>query len=335
MWNLVVCALLTGATIVLYDGSPGHPHLDSLWTMADQLGVTFFGTSAAFLAGCAKAGLAPGSDHDLSRVRTVGSTGSPLSADTSAWIYNHVRDDVTSAFVGGCPLLPVYAGEMQCRYLGVDARAFDPAGKSVIGAVGELVIAQPMPSMPLYFWNDPGHTRYVESYFQTYPGVWRHGDFVLITERGTVIIQGRSDSTINRAGIRIGTSDIYDVVESMPEIKDSLVVDVDFKGERTEVLLFVVLADGALLNEDLIAEIKGEIRRQLSPRHVPDAVLAAPEIPRTLNGKKLEVPVKRLLMGVDPGIAVSSGAMANPTALRHFMRVRRELSARPTTVRPK
>lgn len=345
MWNLVLSALLTGATIVLYDGSPGYPDLDSLWRMADEFGVTFFGTSAAFVTGCAKAGLAPGRDHDLSRVRTIGSTGSPLSADACAWVYEKVKHDVWlasmsggtdvgSAFVGGCPLLPVHAGEMQCRYLGVDAQAFDPDGRSLTGEVGELVITQPMPSMPLYFWNDVGNSRYLDSYFRTYPGVWRHGDFVMITERGTVIIYGRSDSTINRAGIRIGTSDIYEVVDAMPEIADSLVVDVDIDGDRTEMLLFVVLADGRILDRALVDRTISEIRRQLSPRHVPDEVIAVPEIPRTLNGKKLEVPVKRLLMGMDPNTAVSAGATVNPDALDYFVQLGRERSSRRAGVRP-
>lgn len=338
MWNLLVGVLLVGATIVLYDGSPAYPDLGALWRMADILGVTWFGTSAAFLTGCLRAGLVPGHDHDLSRMRTIGSTGSPLSPDGFGWVYEDVKrdvwlasvsggTDVDTAFVGGSPLLPVHAGELQCRYLGVDAHAFDPHGKALIGKVGELVIAQPMPSMPLRFWNDPGDQRYLDSYFRQFPGAWRHGDYITFTERGSAIIFGRSDSTIKRAGVRFGTSDIYDLVERLPDIADSLVVDVDTGGDRSEVILFVVIADGAAYGSELVERLKSEIRLQLSPRHVPDKVIKIQSVPRTLNGKKLEVPVKRLLMGMRVEDAVGASAMANPEALEYFVELGNELAA--------
>lgn len=344
MWNILVGGLLTGASIVLFDGSPAQPDLGALWRLAERAGTTLFGGSAAFLTSCMKAGLRPGREHDLSRLRTVGSTGSPLTPEGFSWVYDNVKSDlwlasisggtdVCTAFVGACPLLPVHAGELQCRYLGVDAQAFDPDGRPLIDEVGELVITAPMPSMPVRFWNDPGDRRYRESYFETFPGVWRHGDWIKFTARGSATIYGRSDSTVNRTGVRIGTSDIYRVVEALPEIADSLVVDLEAPGEGPYMPLFVVLAEGARLDEALRGRIREEIRRQLSPRHVPDDIITVSEVPRTLNGKKLEVPVKRLLMGTPVGQAVSTDAMSNPGSLGEFLTIaqQRESGWRPSS----
>lgn len=332
MWNVVVGGLLRGATIVLYDGSAGHPDLDVLWRLAEEAGINVFGTSAAFLTSCMKAGLEPGRRYDLGQLRAIGSTGSPLPPEGFGWVYDAVKRDVwlvstsggtdpASGFVGGCPLLPVHAGEIQCRLLGVNAQAFDDAGRPVVGRVGELVITEPMPSMPLYFWNDPGDRRYRESYFETYPGVWRHGDWIRFTERGSCVIEGRSDSTLNRHGVRMGTAEIYSVVEALPEIVDSLVVGVEQPGGGYFMPLFVALTPGVTLTPGLEAKIRSALRANLSPRHVPERIEAVPAIPRTLTGKKLEVPVKRLLMGVPLEQAASLDATAEPAALRHFARL--------------
>jgi acetoacetyl-CoA synthetase len=277
-----------------------------------------------------KAGVEPAAGRDLSRLRAVGSTGSPLAPEGFAWVYEHVgRDtwlfstsggtDLCTAFVGGCPVLPVYEGELQCRSLGADIHAYDEAGEPVIDAVGELVITQPMPSMPLYFWGDEDGSRYREAYFETYPGVWRHGDWIEITERGTAIISGRSDSTINRGGIRMGTSEIYRAVLAVPEIVDALVVDVPQPGEENWMPLFVVLREGAALDDDLVAAIRRRVREDCSPRHVPSEVREIAEVPRTLSGKVLEVPVKRILMGEAPEKAASRDSLANPAALDVFV----------------
>ncbi|HEU4656701.1 MAG TPA: acetoacetate--CoA ligase [Capillimicrobium sp.] len=330
MWNFLVGCLLTGAEIVLYDGNPGHPTMDRLWDLAAEAGVTCFGTSASFIAGCMKAGVEPGRGRDLSRLRSVGSTGSPLAPEGFAWVYEHVGadtwlfstsggTDVCTAFVGGVPTLPVHEGELQARALGCDVQAFDEDGEAVIGEVGELVVTQPMPSMPLYLWNDPGGERYRESYFAMYPGVWRHGDWIEITERGTAIIYGRSDSTINRGGVRMGTSEIYRAVLALDEIVDALVVDVD-----GWMPLFVVLRDGAVLDDDLERRIARRVREDCSPRHVPNVVYAIDQVPRTLSGKVLEVPVKRILQGTPPERAASRDSLANPAALDWFV----ELSQR-------
>jgi acetoacetyl-CoA synthetase len=328
MWNFLVGVLLTPASIVLYDGSPGgssSASLQRLWDLAAEAGITCFGTSAAFIANCMKAGVSPGDGRDLGALRSVGSTGSPLSPEGFRWIYDELGDDtwlfstsggtdVCTAFVGGVPTLPVYEGELQARSLGCDVRAFDLDGQPLIGAVGELVIAQPLPSMPLYFWNDPGDERLREAYFDMYPGVWRHGDWIEITSRGTAVIYGRSDSTINRGGVRMGTSEIYRAVLSLDEIVDALVVDVDgWMG------LFVVLRDGVALDDDLRAAIARHLRGDCSPRHVPDDVHAVAEVPRTLSGKLLEVPVKRILSGVAPERAASRDSLANPAALDWFV----------------
>jgi acetoacetyl-CoA synthetase len=304
--------------------------MDVLWALADRAGVTCFGTSAAYIAACMKAGVEPAAGRDLGRLRAVGSTGSPLSPEGFRWVYDHVGSDtwlfstsggtdLCTAFVGGVPVLPVYEGELQARALGAAVDAWDSDGRPLVGEVGELVITKPMPSMPLYFWNDPGGERYRESYFDMYPGVWRHGDWIEITERGTAIIYGRSDSTINRGGIRMGTSEIYRAVLALDEIVDALVVDVPRDGGEAWMPLFVVLRDGAALDDDLIARLRARLREDCSPRHVPNEVHQVAEVPRTLSGKVLEVPVKRILMGHDPDKAVSRGALANPAALDWFV----------------
>jgi acetoacetyl-CoA synthetase len=339
MWNFLAGALLVGATPLLYDGSPGYPDMSVLWSFAAQSGMTFFGTSAAYISACMKAGIEPGASADLSRLKGLGSTGSPLPAEGFAWIYANVKrdlwlvsfsggTDVCTGFVGGCPLLPVYAGEIQCRCLGAAIAAFDEQGQSVEDHVGELVITQPMPSMPLFFWNDADGARYHESYFAMYPGVWRHGDWCKITPRGGVIISGRSDATINRMGIRMGTSEIYRVVDAIPEVLDSMVVDLEGLGGRPYMPLFVVLRPGVALDDALQARIKQQIRSALSPRHVPDDIFAIPEIPRTLSGKKMELPIKKILRGAAPRNVASPDAMANPHVLAYFEALAQQLRAR-------
>jgi acetoacetyl-CoA synthetase len=329
MWNFVVGCLLTPASIVLYDGNPGHPDMGVLWDLADQAGITCFGTSAAYVAACMKAGIEPGEGRDLSALRSVGSTGSPLSPEGFRWIYDRVGSDtwlfstsggtdMCTAFVGGVPTLPVYLGELQARSLGAKVEAWDEDGNALIGEVGELVITEPMPSMPIFLWGDEDGSRLRESYFEMYPGVWRHGDWIEITERGTAIISGRSDSTINRGGIRMGTSEVYRAVLALDEIVDALVVDVPREGTDGWMPLFVVLREGAELDEDLTKRIAKRIREDCSPRHVPNEVHAIDEVPRTLSGKVLEVPVKKILMGQAPEKAASRDSLANPAALDWF-----------------
>ena len=330
MWNFIVGVLLTDATILLYDGNPGHPDLDVMWDFAEQTQMTCFGTSAAFLATCMKAGVEPARGRDLSALRSVGSTGSPLAPEGFRWVYDHVgRDtwlfstsggtDVCTAFVGGVPLLPVLEGELQGRSLGAKIEAWDEEGRPLVGEVGELVITEPMPSMPVFFWNDPDGERLRESYFATYPGVWRHGDWIEITPHGTAVIYGRSDSTINRGGIRMGTSEIYRAVLALDEIVDALVVDVPRDEGENWMPLFVVLRDGAGLDDDLIRRIARRVREDCSPRHVPDEVVPIAAVPRTLSGKVLEVPVKRILMGTPAEQAASRDSLANPEALDWFV----------------
>jgi acetoacetyl-CoA synthetase len=337
MWNFLVGCLLSDAAIVLYDGSPGHPDLGVLWDLAERTGMTCMGLSAGLLASSEKAGIEPGRDHDLKALRAIGSTGSPLAPESFKWVYEDVKSDVwlfstsggtdvCTAFVAGCPLLPVYEGELQCRALGCAVEAWDEQGNSITDEVGELVITEPLPSMPLFFWNDPGGERLKESYFSMYPGVWRHGDWIRITSRGGAVIYGRSDSTINRQGVRMGTSEIYRAVATVPEVLDALVVDVP-RGERTDAAggkelwmgLFVVLSEGAELDEDLQQTIKRRIREDCSPRHVPNEILVIDEVPRTLSGKVLEVPVKKILMGTAPEQAASVDSLANPASLNYFV----------------
>jgi acetoacetyl-CoA synthetase len=331
MWNCQMGGLLAGATICIYDGSPAWPDLDALWRFADAAGATFVGSGAAFYVNCMKAGIVPRRDGRLSRLRTIGSTGSPLPANAYAWLQAQLGGDVwispisggtdiASAFVGGNCTMPVYAGEMQCRCLGAKVEAWTEAGLPVVGEVGELVCTAPMPSMPLRFWNDEGDRRYRDSYFDVFPGVWRHGDWIEITPRGGAIIYGRSDATINRSGIRMGTSELYSAVEALPEIADCLVVDLEYLGRASYMPLFVVLREGAALDDALKARIVTAIRTALTPKHVPNAIFAVPEIPRTLSGKKLEVPIKRLLLGEPVDRILNPDAVANPGSLDWYVR---------------
>jgi acetoacetyl-CoA synthetase len=330
MWNFLVGGLLTPASIILYDGSPGAPDLGVLWDLAERTGMTTFGTSASYIASCMKAGVEPRAGRDLGALRAVGSTGSPLSPEGFDWVYEHVGSDtwlfstsggtdLCTAFVGGVPTLPVYEGELQARALGAKVEAFDEDGNSLIGEVGELVLTEPMPSMPICFWGDEDGSRLRDSYFSMYPGVWRHGDWIEITPRGTAIIYGRSDSTINRGGIRMGTSEIYRAVLGVEDIVDALVVDVPRAGTDGWMPLFVVLREGAELDDDLVARIKRRIREDCSPRHVPNEIHVIAEVPRTLSGKALEVPVKRILMGQPAETAASRDSLANPAALDFFV----------------
>jgi acetoacetyl-CoA synthetase len=334
MWNYLVSGLAVGSTIVLFDGSPGHPDLMALWRMAAELRITCFGTSAPYLMACRKEGLRPGEALDLGALRSIGSTGAPLPAEGFRYVYDAIGSslqlasvsggtDVCTAFVGASPLVPVWEGEISCRALGCRVEAFDHSGHPVVGEEGELVITAPMPSMPVGFWNDPDGRRYRDAYFGLFPGAWRHGDWVTITERGSCVISGRSDATLNRGGVRIGTAEFYAVVESLPEIADAIVVHLE---EGDELILFVTLRPGAALDEGLRGRIAAELRRSLSPRHVPDRIVAVPAVPRTLSGKKLEVPVKRILGGTAPEVAASRGSLANPASLDAFVAFRDEAS---------
>jgi acetoacetyl-CoA synthetase len=350
MWNFLVGCLLSDAAIVLYDGSPAHPDLGVLWELAQRAGITCMGVSAGLLASCQKAGIEPARDYDLHALRAIGSTGSPLAPESFRWVYEHVGanvwlystsggTDVCTAFVGGCPLLGVYEGELQCRVLGCAVEAFDEQGRSVIDEVGELVITEPLPSMPLFFWGDESGERLRESYFSMYPGVWRHGDWIRITTRGTAVIYGRSDSTINRQGVRMGTSEIYRAAGAVEEVLDALVIDVptavfggaapDLRSVGAEgelwMVLFVVLAPGAVLDDELRTQIKRRIREDCSPRHVPNEIRQIEEVPRTLSGKVLEVPVKRILMGAAPHEAASVDSLANPHSLDYFVELAKAL----------
>jgi acetoacetyl-CoA synthetase len=329
MWNFLLGGLLTDAAVVLYDGSPVAPGPEALWDLAEQAGVTCFGTSAAYISSCLKAGVEPAAGRDLTRLRSVGSTGSPLSPEGFAWVYEHVGagtwlfsmsggTDVCTAFVGGVPTLPVHAGELQARALGAKVEAFDVEGRSVVGEVGELVLTEPLPSMPVCLWGDADGSRYRDSYFSTFPGVWRHGDWIEITPRGSAVIYGRSDSTVNRGGVRMGTSELYRAVFALDEVVDALAVDVPRDGTDGWLTLFVVLRDGVALDDALAGRIRERIRVDCSPRHVPDEIVPAPEIPRTLSGKILEVPVKRILMGQPPDRVASRDSLANPAALDWF-----------------
>jgi acetoacetyl-CoA synthetase len=327
MWNFLVGGLLAGAAIVLYDGQPDP---QGTWELAAEAEVTTFGTSAGFIGASIKAGVEPARPPTL---RAIGSTGSPLPVDGFEWVYRHFPDvwlfstsggtDLCTAFVGGVPTLPVHAGELQARCLGASVEAWSEDGRPLVDQVGELVITRPMPSMPLYLWNDPGGERYRESYFEMFPGIWRHGDWIKVTSRGSAVIYGRSDSTINRGGVRMGTSEIYSAVEAVPEVLDSLVVDVDGR-----MLLYVVLRAGAELDDELQAAIRRRIREHCSPRHVPDSIEVIPEVPRTLSNKKLEVPVKKILLGADTAGAASRDSLANPEALDWFAARAPEISSR-------
>ncbi|WP_422773329.1 acetoacetate--CoA ligase [Plantactinospora sp. WMMC1484] len=345
MWNFLVSGPAVGAAIVLFDGNPAvrvepgrpaEPDLGTLWRLAAETGTTYFGTSAPFLLACRKAGLRPAELVDLSAVRGVGSTGAPLPAEGFRWVYDEIGadlrldsisggTDVCTGFVGGVPLLPVRAGEISCRCLGARVEARSAGGDPVLGQLGELVITAPMPSMPVGFWNDPDGSRYREAYFDVYPGVWRHGDWITVSERGSCVITGRSDATLNRGGVRLGTAEFYSVVEGLPEVTDSLVVHLeDDEGGAGELLLFVVLAEGLELGPELTARINRELRTGLSPRHVPDGIHQVGAVPRTLSAKKLEVPVKKILTGVAVDSAAATGALANPESLAAFERLARQ-----------
>jgi acetoacetyl-CoA synthetase len=326
MWNYRGAGLLVGATIVCYDGSPLHPGPDALWALTERVGITVLGTSPGYLLACAKAGVEPGRDHDLSGLRTLGVTGSTLPAEPYFWVRDHIDDsvqvasisggtDVVSAFAGEVPTLPVWPGELSAPCLGVALDSFDENGKSVRDALGELVVTRPMPSMPIRFWNDPDGERYRESYFDTYPGVWRHGDWIIITHRGTVQMHGRSDSTLNRNGVRMGSADIYQAVDQVPEVLESLVIGAEQPDGSYWMPLFVSLAPGIELNDALRSRIVAAIREGASPRHVPDEIIVAPGVPHTRTGKKLEVPVKRMLQGQDPAAVVDPRSVDDPELL--------------------
>jgi acetoacetyl-CoA synthetase len=351
MWNFLVGCLFSEAAIVLYDGSPAHPDLNALWELAQCTRMSCMGVSAGLLVSCEKAGVEPGRDFNLSALRAIGSTGSPLAPESFHWVYEHVKrdvwlfstsggTDVCTAFVGGSPLLAVYEGELQCRALGCAIESWDEHGRPLHDEVGELVLTRPLPSMPLFLWGDSDGERYRESYFDMYPGIWRHGDWVRITPRGGAVIYGRSDSTINRQGVRMGTSEIYRATGAVEEVMDALVVDVPvlaghspgegaqrdggLGGEELQMILFVVLREGVRLDEELRNRIRRRVREDCSPRHVPNEILQVAEVPRTLSGKVLEVPVKRILMGHDPRRAASVESLANPRSLDYFV----ELGAR-------
>ena len=333
MWNFLMSGLLLRGTIVLYDGDPAHPDLMALWRLAADVRITYFGTSAPFIHACLRAGLRPGAEVDLSCVRGIGSTGSPLSAEGFEWVYGSVGSelllnsfsggtDICTGIVGACPLVPVRAGEIPCRILGAPVAAFDESGNSVVDELGELVLTGPMPSMPLHLLNDADGSRFRESYLTPYRSAWRHGDFVRMTPGGSCVIYGRSDSTLNRGGIRAGTADYYRVVEDMPEIRDSLVVDTGGADGDGRLVLMVALGEGSVLDDALIERIRHRIRTELSPRHVPDEIHRIAEVPKTLNGKKMEVPVKRLLQGAAIDEVAAGGAMANPDSLAAIMELR-------------
>jgi acetoacetyl-CoA synthetase len=339
MWNIATSALLAGATVVVYDGAPAYPSVDAQFALAARTGMTYLGTSAGYLTACEKAGIRPGESHDLSALRGVGSTGSPLPAAAFRWFYEAVRADVplgslsggtdiATGFIGTCPLLPVTAGELQRPNLAVAAASWNEDGQPVVGELGELVVTEPMPSMPLYFWNDPDGTRYREAYFEPWAGVWRHGDWLEITDRGTCIITGRSDSTLNRGGVRMGTADIYAAVESIPAVLDCVVLGVEQPDGGYWMPLFVQLAPGEELTDELTSQITAAIRSQASPRHVPDEILAVPGVPHTRTGKRLEVPLKRLFQGVEPAKAVNAGTVDDPSLVDHYVALARERSAR-------
>ena len=330
MWNFVQATLLVGATIVLYDGSPGYPDLNHLWEFAEEAGIHHFGTSAPFIVACLKKELSPNKNFSFSRLRSISSTGAPLPPEGFDWVYKNIKKDVwlcsmsggtdvCSAFVGGCPLEPVYEGEIQRRALGCAMFSYDEQGNPVKEDVGEMVITRPMPSMPVFFWNDEGNKRYYESYFEDYPGIWRHGDWLKITDRNTLIILGRSDATLNRHGIRIGTAEIYRVVDQIDELKDSLIVNVEKPNGDHFMPLFVVLKENIELNDGLIKKIKELLKDTYTPRHIPDAIVPVPDIPYTISGKKMEAPVKKLLIGRPKEKAANLGAMKNPSSLDFFV----------------
>jgi acetoacetyl-CoA synthetase len=347
MWNYLMGGLLAGATVVAFDGSAVHPGTDELWRLAADLGVTYFGTGAPYLVTCMKAGLRPGADFDLSKLRGVGSTGSPLPPEAFDWIYASVATDVgpgrsfvlgsfsggtdmCTGFVGPCPLLPVRRGIIAGPCLGAKVEAYDPDGRPVVGEVGELVLTAPMPSMPVGFWGDEGGKRYAESYFAQYPGVWRHGDWIMNLPDGGCVIYGRSDATLNRGGVRMGTSEFYRIVEELPEVTDSLVIDTGTLGNEGKLVLYLVLVPGVSLDDELCRTIRSALRASLSPRHVPDEMHQVPGVPRTLSGKKLEVPVRKILTGTPVAEAADPDSLANPDVLAFYAPLETDPGGRPT-----
>ncbi len=338
MWNFTVGALLTGATIVLYDGSPGYPDLNVLWALAETAGITHFGTSAPFLVSCRKAELSPCKQFDLGKMRSIGSTGSPLPPEAFDWVYDNIGEkiwlssmaggtDVCTAWVGGCPLLPVWQGEIQCICLGCAMEARDEDGHVLPhDELGEMAVTKAMPSMPVFFWNDADGVKYRSSYFEQWPGVWRHGDWIRLTERGTVIILGRSDATLNRQGVRIGTAEIYRALDQLPELRDTLIVNLERADGTDWMPLFVVLNPGCTLDEDLKSKIRQSLRKAYSPRHVPDDIMVAPDIPYTISGKKMETPVKKILLRRPLDKAYNRDSMRNPQAMDFFLELAVELN---------
>lgn len=337
MWNVVVGSLLTGASVVLYDGSPSYPDRGTLWRLAEKSKVTTFGTSPSYILACMKDKIKPKETYDLSKLTTFGYTGAPLSPEGFNWIYEYVKEDVQVApgsggtdicagIVGGNPLLPVHAGEIPGRCLGVSVYSYDEDGKPVFDKIGEMVITKPFPSMPLFFWNDPENKRYKESYFDVYPGIWRHGDLLKITNSGSAIIYGRSDATINRMGVRSGSSEIYNAVEDIDEVLDSLVIDLSGLNRQSYMPLFVVLREDAVMSADLEEKINTKIKEEVSPRLIPDEIFVVSEIPRTLTGKKMEIPVRKILLGFPLEEAASMDAMSNPNSIDYFVKLARKLN---------
>jgi acetoacetyl-CoA synthetase len=336
MWNFVQASLLMDATIVLYDGSPGYPDLNGLWQLCEDTEISHFGTSAPFLVACMRQGLKPGKTNDLSKLRSIGSTGAPLPPEAFDWIYDAIKSDiwlcsmsggtdVCTAFVGGCPLEEVYAGEIQCRALGCAMESWDDNGHPLTDEVGEMVVTQPMPSMPVFFWNDKGNKRYQDSYFDLFPGIWRHGDWLKITPRNSLVILGRSDATLNRQGVRIGTAEIYRSINKIEDIKDSLIVNIEQPNGDHYMPLFVVLQEGVDLDDELIGKVKKQLRSDCSPRHVPDELIEVQEIPYTISGKKLEAPVKKILIGIPVEKAANKDSMRNPESLDFFIEFGKKL----------
>ena len=337
MWNHIQGSLLCGGVLVLYDGSPSYPDLNVLWKYAEEAKINQFGTSAAYIMSCMKAGLTPGKHFNLNALVSIGSTGSTLPEEGFEWVYANVKSDVwltsvsggtdvCSAFVGGNPLWPVYAGEIQCRALGCKVEAFNDEGLPLLLEVGEMVITRPMPSMPIYFWNDPDKSHYLESYFETFPGIWRHGDWIKITAHQGIIIYGRSDATLNRGGVRIGTSEVYRAMDQVAEVRDSLIVCIEKPGGEFWMPLFVVTKDGKALTDELKEKINKVLRAACSPRHVPDAIFAVDDVPYTISGKKTEMPVKKILMGKDPDKVINPGSLRNPSSMNIFVDLARQLN---------
>lgn len=329
MWNYATSALLCGSTLAIFNGSPAYPTADALWKFAEEANITHFGAGAGYYNYCLKGGIDLSDNVALKRIQSFGATGSPLTADSFQWIKEKVNPngwivslsggtDICSGFVGGSPLLPVYEGEIQCRMLGVQLKAYNEEGVAIQNELGEMVIEKPMPSMPIYFWNDKDKIRYNESYYSMYTDVWRHGDWIKVTSNDTIIIYGRSDATLNRGGIRIGTSEIYTAAESVEEVKDALVVCIDYEDGSQYMPLFIQLKPGFELNMDVKKKVKKAIKSQFSPRHLPDKIFEVSAIPYTISGKKMETPIKKILSGVPVEKAATKDAMRNPEVLGEF-----------------